>query len=124
MSSSSLTQLIVPSRGKFQKIVLQPDDFVIVTLLAGISPACIYKLPLLILGVAQNSPQLSTLTPVPVSTDSTTLKYQQQPGGDTLSDFVTLVCQEAQNAGAHSTQVGVEFDATFEYKNEVVSWQG
>ncbi|XP_074641112.1 uncharacterized protein LOC141898872 [Tubulanus polymorphus] len=26
------------------------------------------------------------------------LKYQQQPGGDTLSDFVTLVCREAQIA--------------------------
>jgi hypothetical protein len=26
------------------------------------------------------------------------LKYQQQPGNDTLSDFVNLVCQEAQNA--------------------------
>ena len=36
-----------------------------------------------ITGVAQSTPQLSTLTPVPVSTDSTTLKYQQQPGGDT-----------------------------------------
>ncbi|CAH1775698.1 unnamed protein product [Owenia fusiformis] len=26
------------------------------------------------------------------------MKYQQAPGGDALSDFVTLVCQEAQNA--------------------------
>ncbi len=49
-------------------------------------------------------PSLSTLTPVPTATDSANLKYGQ-PGGDTLSDFVTLVCQEAQNAGAHSAQV-------------------
>ncbi|XP_064625695.1 nuclear factor 1 X-type-like isoform X3 [Lineus longissimus] len=30
------------------------------------------------------------------------LKYQQQPGNDTLSDFVNLVCQEAQNAQSQS----------------------
>ena len=52
-----------------------------------------------------SGPSLSTLTPVPTGpADSATLKYGQ-PGGDTLSDFVTLVCQEAQNAGAHSAQV-------------------
>ena len=32
-------------------------------------------------------------------------KYGQQPGGDTLSDFVTLVCQEASNAAAVSRYV-------------------
>ena len=88
-----------------------------------ISPSSIYELFSCVLGVAQNSPQLSTLTPVPVSTDSTTLKYQQQPGGDTLSDFVTLVCQEAQNAGAHSTQVGTLlalWNVECEHKNQVV----
>ena len=29
-------------------------------------------------------------------------KYGQQPGGDTLTDFVTLVCQETTNANAVS----------------------
>ena len=32
-----------------------------------------------------------------LSPDTGTLKYGQ-PGGDTLSDFVTLVCQEASNS--------------------------
>ena len=26
-------------------------------------------------------------------------KYGQQPGGDTLTEFVTLVCQETNNSG-------------------------
>lgn len=26
------------------------------------------------------------------------MKYQEHPGGDTFSDFVSLVCQEAQNS--------------------------
>lgn len=33
-----------------------------------------------------------------LSSDVVQHKYGQQPGGDTLSDFVTLVCQEAHNA--------------------------
>lgn len=30
--------------------------------------------------------------------NSSGMKYQDQPGGDTFSDFVSLVCQEAQNS--------------------------
>ncbi|KAK3091094.1 hypothetical protein FSP39_017063 [Pinctada imbricata] len=31
-----------------------------------------------------------------------TMKYQEHPGGDTFSDFVSLVCQEAQNSQGQS----------------------
>ncbi|GAB1607090.1 hypothetical protein Ahia01_000991800, partial [Argonauta hians] len=30
--------------------------------------------------------------------NASSMKYQDQPGGDTFSDFVSLVCQEAQNS--------------------------
>lgn len=31
------------------------------------------------------------------------MKYQEHPGGDTFSDFVSLVCQEAQNSHSQVT---------------------
>ncbi|XP_062616438.1 nuclear factor 1 X-type-like isoform X2 [Saccostrea cucullata] len=32
-----------------------------------------------------------------------TMKYQEHPGGDTFSDFVSLVCQEAQNSHSQAS---------------------
>ena len=86
----------VPEALESRNISSKPRTFSVLCFVAGVS--------------GSGTPQLSTLTPVPppvVTSDgaTTTLKYQQQPGGDTLSAFVTLVCQEAQNAVSHSSQV-------------------
>ena len=46
----------------------------------------------------QGGNHLSPLQQQQATDAGSALKYQPQPGGDTLSDFVTLVCQEARNA--------------------------
>ena len=45
----------------------------------------------------------SHMSPLSPASDAASHKYGEAPGGDTLTDFVTLVCQEASNA----QQVGV-----------------
>lgn len=55
----------------------------------------------------QPSPQQTTARPhTPPSAGKEHLKYQPNPGGDTLSDFVTLVCdQENRGRPQHGLRV-------------------
>lgn len=41
--------------------------------------------------------------------NSSGMKYQDQPGGDTFSDFVSLVCQEAQNSQNQVRMFSLQF---------------
>ncbi|OWF34916.1 nuclear factor 1 X-type-like isoform X2 [Mizuhopecten yessoensis] len=61
--------------------------------------------------IAQGLQQMGMSGPGPGPHPS--MKYQEHPGGDTFSDFVSLVCQEAQNSQGQKPGVLRFFETAF-----------